>query len=185
MGSDMNCTLLAISTEHISSQMMSQTTPRSQAGLDLLGMRLASDPVGEVARLYGVYKTVENLAFRASFLIDPEGFVVAVEKCDFPVGRSMEEMVRVVGLATGRDDDLSSSKSFSSVGNVSSNSSGVSSSGSSRFSKNDARSVSVSSTGSFASAKSAPVKKSSSAAPPTSKKAEGVVSNAKSRPGQK
>ena len=48
-------------------------------------MRLASDPVGEVARLYGVYKAEENLAFRASFLIDPEGFVVAVEKCDFPV----------------------------------------------------------------------------------------------------
>ena len=99
--SDMNCTLLAISTEHISSQMKSQITPRlvpsifyhrkitkwyrSQAGLDLLGVRLASDPVGEVARLYGVYKTEENLAFRASFLIDPEGFVVAVEKCDFPV----------------------------------------------------------------------------------------------------
>ena len=47
-------------------------------------MRLASDPVGEVARLYGVYKAEENLAFRASFLIDP--YVVAVEKCDFPVG---------------------------------------------------------------------------------------------------
>ena len=99
--SDMNCTLLAISTEHISSQMKSQITPRSgpsstfhhhkllwyrsQAGLDLLGVRLASDPVGEVARLYGVYKAEENLAFSASFLIDPEGFVVAVEKCDFPV----------------------------------------------------------------------------------------------------
>ena len=52
-------------------------------------MRLASDPVGEVARLYGVYKTVENLAFRASFLIDPEGYVVAMEKCDFPVGKPL------------------------------------------------------------------------------------------------
>ena len=99
--SDMNCTLLAISTEHISSQMKSQITPRSvpsstfhhhkllwyrsQAGLDLLGVRLASDPVGEVARLYGVYKAEENLAFSAFFLIDPEGYLVAVEKCDFPV----------------------------------------------------------------------------------------------------
>ena len=52
-------------------------------------MRLASDPVGEVARLYGVYKAEENLAFRASFLIDPEGCVVAVEKCDFPVEKPM------------------------------------------------------------------------------------------------
>ena len=62
---------------------------RSQAGLDLLGVRLASDPVGEVARLYGVYKAEENLAFRASFLIDPEGYVVAVEKCDFPVEKPL------------------------------------------------------------------------------------------------
>ena len=52
-------------------------------------MRLASDPVGEVARLYGVYKAEENLAFCASFLIDPEGYVVAVEKCDFPVGKPL------------------------------------------------------------------------------------------------
>ena len=74
----------------------------------------------------------------------------------------MEELVRVVGLATDRDDDLSSSKSFSSVGNVSSNSPSNNSDVSSRFSKNDAKSV-VSSTGSFASAKSAPVKKSSRA----------------------
>ena len=100
---DMNCTLLAISTEHISSQTKSQITPRSlpsstfhhhkllwyrsQAGLDLLGVRLASDPVGEVARLYGVYKAEENLAFSAFFLIDPEGYLVAVEKCDFPVSK--------------------------------------------------------------------------------------------------
>merc|ERR1711990_762370 len=159
--SDMKCTLLAISTEHISSQMKSQITPRSQAGLDLLGVRLASDAAGEVARLYGGYKSEENLAFRASFLIDPEGYLVAIEKCDFPVGRSMEEQVRVVGLATGKEDDLSTSKSFSSVGNVSSNTSSDVSGISSRFSKNDARSV-VSSTGSFALAKSALVKKSSS-----------------------
>ena len=88
----------------------------------------------------------------------------------------MKEQVRVVGLATGRDDDLSTSKSFSSVGNVSSNTSSDVSGASSRFSKNDARSV-VSSTGSFVSAKSAPVKKSSSAAPKSL--------SFKSRPGQK
>ena len=54
-----------------------------------MGVRLASDPVGEVARLYGVYKAEENLAFCASFLIDPEGYVVAVEKCDFPVEKPL------------------------------------------------------------------------------------------------
>merc|ERR1711990_313616 len=107
--SDMNCTLLAISTEHISSQMKSQITPRSQAGLDLLGVRLASDPAGEVARLYGVYKAEENLAFSAFYLIDPEGNIVAMEKCDFPVGRSTEEQVRMVAKLVDREDEVNTS----------------------------------------------------------------------------
>ena len=98
---DFNCSVLAISTEHISSLRNSQAAPRlyfigqrisqvknlsrSEAGLDNMGVRLASDPVGEVARLYGVYKAEENLAFSAFYLIDPEGNIVAMEKCDFPV----------------------------------------------------------------------------------------------------
>ena len=53
--------------------------------MDGMGVRLVSDPVGEVARLYGVYKAVENLAFSAFYLIDPEGNIIAMEKCDFPV----------------------------------------------------------------------------------------------------
>ena len=48
-------------------------------------VRLASDPVGKVSRLYGVYKAEENLAFSGFFLVDPEGTIVAMEKCDFPV----------------------------------------------------------------------------------------------------
>ena len=58
---------------------------RSEAGLDRMAVRLASDPVGEVARLYGVYKAVENLAFSSMYLIDPEGNIIAMEKSDFPV----------------------------------------------------------------------------------------------------
>ena len=97
-----HCSLLAISTEHINSQKNSQAAPRShqyiqklflllktnlrsEGGLEGMGLRLASDPVGEVARLYGVYKAEENLAFSAFYLIDPEGNIVAMEKCDFPV----------------------------------------------------------------------------------------------------
>ena len=50
-------------------------------------VRLASDPVGKVSRLYGVYKAEENLAFSGFFLVDPEGTIVAMEKSDFPVSK--------------------------------------------------------------------------------------------------
>ena len=62
-------------------------------------IRLASDPVGEVSRKYGVYKVEENLCFRALFIIDPDGKIVTIEKCDFPVGCSMEEQLRQVQAA--------------------------------------------------------------------------------------
>ena len=119
------CTLLALSTEHIASQRKAQAAPRSvplpttiliasitrsEAGLNMLPVRLASDPVGDVAKQYGVYKAEENLwwvtsplpslpSYRAMFLVDPEGRIVAMEKGDFPVGRSMVEQLRVVQAA--------------------------------------------------------------------------------------
>ena len=30
-------------------------------------------------------KAEENIAFRSSFLVDPEGVIVSMEKCDIPV----------------------------------------------------------------------------------------------------
>ena len=48
------------------------------------------------------------------FLVDPEGRIVAMEKADFPVGRSMVEQLRVVAAAMGMDDDIGSSNSCAS-----------------------------------------------------------------------
>ena len=68
--------------------------------MDGMAVRLASDPVGEVARLYGVYKAEENLAFSAFYLIDPEGNIIAMEKCDFPV--SIKNVRHFCELKLGR-----------------------------------------------------------------------------------
>ena len=35
---------------------------------------------------YGNYKEEENISFRALFLPDPQGRILAAEKCDFHVG---------------------------------------------------------------------------------------------------
>ena len=99
-----DCPLLAISTEHISSQMKFQASPRAKAGLNSMKIRLASDPTGDVAKMYGVYKVEENICFRALFIIDPEGKIVTIEKCDLPVGCSMEEQLRQVQAAMVMQD---------------------------------------------------------------------------------
>ena len=97
--SSLNCSLLAISTEHIPSQIKFQAAPREEAGLNCMKIRLASDPVGEVSRKYGMYKLEKNISFRALFIIDPDGKIITIEKCDFPVGCSMEMQLRQVHAA--------------------------------------------------------------------------------------
>ena len=102
--SSLDCCLLAISTEHIASQIKCHAAPRSEAGLNSMKIKLASDPTGEVAKKYGVYKEEENICFRALFVIDPEGKIVTIEKCDLPVGVSMEESLRQVQAAMVMQD---------------------------------------------------------------------------------
>ena len=75
--------------------------------------------LGDVAKQYGVYKDEENLrwvitlgfisvlvlsSFRALFVIDPEGEIVTIEKCDLPVGCSMTEQLRQVQAAMGVEE---------------------------------------------------------------------------------
>ena len=67
-----------------------------------MAVRLASDPVGDVAKQYGVYKEEENVSFRALFVLDSDGRIVSVEKCDFPVGCSMEDQLRQAGAGQSR-----------------------------------------------------------------------------------
>ena len=62
---------------------------------------LASDLVGDVGKKYGVYKEEENVSFRALFLLDPQGRILVVEKCDFPVGCTMKEPLRLLEVAIG------------------------------------------------------------------------------------
>ena len=68
----------------------------TEAGLNFMHVRLASGPVGDVAKKYGVYKMEENICFRALFIIDPKGKIVTIEKCDFPIGCSMEDQLKQV-----------------------------------------------------------------------------------------
>ena len=96
--------MLAISTEHISSQIKYQSTPRAEAGLNSMKIRLASDPTGDVAKKYGVYKEEENICFSSNFIIDPEGKIITMEKCDLPVGCNMGEQLKKVQAALVMQD---------------------------------------------------------------------------------
>ena len=60
---------------------------------------MLADPTGALARAFGVYIEEEGLAYRGTFLIDPEGKIKLAEVHDNGIGRNADELFRKVQAA--------------------------------------------------------------------------------------
>jgi serine/threonine protein kinase len=97
-----NCDVLGINTYPIEIHERWMTLPASQGGLGGLSFPLASDEAGEVCRAYGVYSAGQKVALRGLFLIDPNGVLQYSVVHGLTVGRSTDEVLRVLdALQTG------------------------------------------------------------------------------------
>ena len=96
------CDLLGISTDTIDTHEQWLASPSSQGGLGSLGFPLAADADGAASRAYGVYVEKQHLALRGLFIIDPNGVLQYQVVHNLSVGRSAEEVLRVLeGLQMG------------------------------------------------------------------------------------
>jgi alkyl hydroperoxide reductase subunit AhpC len=91
-----NCEVVACSTDSHFSHLAWVLTPRKQGGLGDMKIPLLSDNTGEMSRAYGVYKEDEGIAFRGLFIIDGKGIIRQMTINDLPVGRSVDETLRLV-----------------------------------------------------------------------------------------
>jgi peroxiredoxin (alkyl hydroperoxide reductase subunit C) len=88
--------LLAASTQDVDSKKK-----WIAEGLGNLQIPLLADVGGKVADAYGVY-LADGLSLRATFIINPEGVLRWISVHDRQIGRSTEEIVRVLdALQTG------------------------------------------------------------------------------------
>jgi peroxiredoxin (alkyl hydroperoxide reductase subunit C) len=71
-------------------------TPRMQGGIQGVEFPLLSDINKQVSRAYDVLKEDEGIAYRGLFLIDKEGIVRHQTINDLPLGRSVEEVLRMI-----------------------------------------------------------------------------------------
>lgn len=55
---------------------------------------MLSDETGSIGKAYGVYDEQLGTTLRGTFIIDPEGYIHAVEILTTPVGRSTTEILR-------------------------------------------------------------------------------------------
>lgn len=60
---------------------------------------MLADPTGHLARAFGVYIEEEGLAYRGTFLVNPEGKIKLAEINDNGIGRDADELLRKVQAA--------------------------------------------------------------------------------------
>jgi len=99
----------AIETFVTTGQVIIMGEVRSKAYIDLqtiaretikkIHYTMLGDPTGQLSRGFGVYKEDEGVAYRGTFLVNPEGLIKLAEIQDNSIGRNADELVRKVEAA--------------------------------------------------------------------------------------
>ena len=96
------CELLGVSVDSVELHREWLGTPPTEGGLGPLQFPLASDPNGAMARAYGVWVDQKQVCTRGLFIIDPDGILQYAVVHNLNVGRSPDEVLRVLdALQTG------------------------------------------------------------------------------------
>ncbi len=73
-----------------------RNTPVEEGGIGVIDFPLVADVKHEIAQAYGIEHPEAGVALRASFLIDRDGIVQHQVVNNLPLGREVDEMLRLV-----------------------------------------------------------------------------------------
>ncbi|KAF9782490.1 thioredoxin-like protein [Thelephora terrestris] len=94
---ELNTEVLAVSTDSEYSHFAWANQPRKEGGLGPdLQLPLLADRNMSISRDYGVLIEEAGISLRGLFIIDPQGILRQITINDLPVGRSVEETIRLV-----------------------------------------------------------------------------------------
>ncbi len=96
-----NTSVAALSVDSKFSHLAWTNTPRNKGGLGKMAIPLIADITKSISRAYGVLVVDEaddmaGVTLRSTVIINPAGVVVHVSTNDAPVGRSVDEVLRLV-----------------------------------------------------------------------------------------
>ena len=92
----LNCAFFGISTDSKFSHLAWLKTPRNKGGIAGLKYPLLADFTKKTSCAFGVLNEKLGVALRGTFLIDPQGIVQWECVNNLPIGRSVEETLRVL-----------------------------------------------------------------------------------------
>ena len=90
------CEVIGVSVDSKYTHLAWVNTPRKQGGLGQIRYPIISDLNKSIARSYGVLLDDAGVALRGLFLIDKNGIVRHALINDLPLGRSVNEVVRLL-----------------------------------------------------------------------------------------
>lgn len=90
-----NCEVLSVSIDSVFTHLAWKNTPRSEGGVGNIAYPMVADVNKTIQRAYDVEHD-DSAAFRGLFLIDANGIIRHVTVNDRPLGRSVDEALRVL-----------------------------------------------------------------------------------------
>ncbi len=91
-----NCEVVAVSVDSHFSHLAWKNTPRKEGGLGQVRFPMVADLKKTISKKYGVLFKEAGIALRGLFLIDKDGVVRHETINDLPLGRNVDEALRVL-----------------------------------------------------------------------------------------
>ena len=94
--SSKNTEVLGVSVDSQFSHLAWIQTPRNEGGIGDINYPLVADLKKEISDSYNVLDDNEGIALRGLFIIDPDGVILHATINNLPVGRNVDETLRVL-----------------------------------------------------------------------------------------
>ncbi|XP_031553906.1 peroxiredoxin-1-like isoform X2 [Actinia tenebrosa] len=91
-----NCEVIACSVDSQYSHLAWTNVPRKKGGIGTINVPILSDLTKQISRDYGVLLEEQGVALRGLFIIDDKGILRQITVNDLPVGRSVDETLRLI-----------------------------------------------------------------------------------------
>lgn len=91
-----NCEVLACSVDSHFSHLAWTQLPRKKGGLGKMNIPILADLSKRISKDYGVLLKDVGISLRGLFIIDPKGIIRQITINDLPVGRSVDETLRLI-----------------------------------------------------------------------------------------
>jgi peroxiredoxin (alkyl hydroperoxide reductase subunit C) len=88
--------VIAVSIDSQFTHNAYRNTPVKDGGIGPIRYTLAADITHSICQSYGVEHPVAGVAFRGAFIIDKNGMVRSQIVNDLPIGRNIDELLRIV-----------------------------------------------------------------------------------------